>query len=50
MRLAGPQIAKIGQARIVLCEIARESNVVQERVEPDERDIVGIERKRDAPG
>ena len=50
MSLAGPELVKIGQARIVLRQVAGKGNIVQERVEPDERDIARVEREFDTPG
>jgi hypothetical protein len=50
MRLAGPEFIKIGQAWIVVGEIASEGDIVQERVKPNERDVIRVEREFDTPG
>jgi hypothetical protein len=50
MSLAGPELIEIGQGRVIIGEVAGEGNIVQERVEPDERDIIRVERKLNAPG
>ena len=46
----GQSSLKFGQARIVIGKITSKGNIVQKRIEPDEGDIVRVERKFDAPG
>src|ERR1700757_3692430 len=49
MGLAGPELVKIRQARILVGEVAGKGDIVQKSVEPNIGHVIRIERELDAP-